>query len=143
MSTWSNWFGNSNNSSSGFIDAGSYTMRGFSLDKAQAATTVIDEYIQSIQDQIAKMVTKTDELMDSALKGTEQQTKVATYIHATIEELNKVASFFTAFNEGLKTAAQNYESKQSGINVNEVQDAQSATGYTSDEDVSGVTPFNG
>jgi hypothetical protein len=134
-----NWFGNNG----GFIDAGSFTMRGFSADKSQNAIAVITEYIASIDAQITKMTATVDSIIDSALKGTEQQTKVCSYIEATILELKNVSNYFTAFNEGLKTAATNYNAKQSGINVSEVTDSKTATGYTSDEDVSGVTPFNG
>ncbi len=129
--------------SSETIDAGSFTLRGFSADKSQNAIHVIDEYIDSIETAIKNVDSAYSDDVDKALKGKEQQSKVYAYIQCTINELIKVAEFLKAFNTGLKRVAINYEKKQAGINVNEVQDAQSATGYTSDEDVSGVTPFNG
>ncbi len=130
------------NLGSSFIDAGRFTMRGFDANNSGNAIQAIDEFIESIREQIERMKATTEELMDSALKGSAQQNKVAAYIQGTIDELNKVSDFFKAFETGIKTAQSNYDSEQSGINVNEVTDAKTATGFTSDEEVSGVKPFS-
>lgn len=129
-----------NNSS--FIDAGAYTMRGFDTDNSGNAETAIQNFIDAIKTEIAKMQSTTESMMNSALKGTAQQAKISTYVQNTIDELNKVSDFFTAFITGIKQAGANYIGKQAGINVNEVTDAKSATGFTSDQEVSGVKPFS-
>ncbi len=133
---WS--FGNN----SSFIDAGAYTMRGFDSDNSGNAETAIQNFIDAIKVEIAKMEQTTVSMMNSALKGTAQQNKIATYVQNTIDELNKVSDFFTAFITGIKQAGANYIGEQAGINVNEVTDAKSATGFTSDQEVSGVKPFS-
>ena len=80
---WS--FGNN----SSFIDAGAYTMRGFDSDNSGNAETAIQNFIDAIKVEIAKMEQTTVSMMNSALKGTAQQNKIATYVQNTIDELNK------------------------------------------------------
>ena len=133
---WS--FGNN----SSFIDAGAYTMRGFDSYNSGNAETAIQNFIDAIKTEITKMQSTTESMMNSALKGTAQQAKISTYVQNTIDELNKVSDFFTAFITGIKQAGANYIGEQAGINVNEVTDAKSATGFTSDQEVSGVKPFS-
>ena len=133
---WS--FGNN----SSFIDAGAYTMRGFDTDNSGNAETAIQNFIDAIKTEITKMQSTTESMMNSALKGTAQQAKISTYVQNTIDELNKVSDFFTAFITGITLAGANYIGEQAGINVNEVTDAKSATGFTSDQEVSGVKPFS-
>ena len=133
---WS--FGNN----SSFIDAGAYTMRGFDSDNSGNAETAIQNCIDAIKTEITKMQSTTESMMNSALKGTAQQAKISTYVQNTIDELNKVSDFFTAFITGINQAGANYIGEQAGINVNEVTDAKSATGFTSDQEVSGVKPFS-
>lgn len=125
-----------------FIEAGAYTMRGFDSNNSGNAQTAIQDFIDAIKTEIGKMESTTVTMMNSALKGTAQQAKIATYVQNTIDELNKVSDFFTAFINGIKQAGLNYDSEQAGINVNEVTDAKTATSFTSDEEVSGVKPFS-
>lgn len=132
-------FGNNNSS---FIDAGAYTMRGFDAANSGNAKNAIQDFIDAIKTEIAKMQTATDSTMDSALKGTSQQNRIKTYIADTIEELKKVSDFFTAFSNGIEQVGTNYDSQQQTINVNEVTDAKSATGYSGEQETTGVKPFS-
>ncbi len=122
--------------------AGNYSMRGFDANNSGNAKTAIQDFIDAINAEISKMQSTTQEMIDNALKGMGQQKEVQGYVERTIEELKKVSSYFEAFKTGIETVQSNYEAKQQGINVGEVTDAKTASGYSSDEEVSGVKPFS-
>lgn len=125
-----------------FIIDGGYSLRGFDTENYPAAQRAITDYIEEINQKISNMKGVTDAMMNSALKGTNQQAKIKAYIDETIKELNKVADYFRAFNLALTQASLNYDTKQSNINTSNVTDAKTQVGYQGYQETTGVKPFS-
>lgn len=119
-----------------------YSLRGFDADGYPQAQKAIDKYIEDINEMLSKMHGVSEAMMNSALKGTNQQEKIQTYIDETIKELNRVADYFTAFNQGLTQAAINYNTKQGNITTSDVKDAKTQVRYEGYQQTTGVKPFS-